>query len=275
MKKLLIGLAVLVVAAGAVWSALWFTGRGQIEDQMELELARLEANGTTVTWQDRTIGGFPFGYEVTASQVAITNRENGILVRIPGVKSQVEASNIDRIETSLSGEIQIDVPITEELRKSDPRLPKIVNIRVNGDDLRVAAEGLTGGELRYAGAARELTLEIDQEDMPNRVNLSASGLDGKLSKTGDKWTFGTQAGQFGFTVDGTDEADRKSEFQIDIDTFSLTMAAEQPGSSDLHEVLFGNAEGSVEIAYSAGAITSRAVPGPTSDRRRFHWRSTW
>lgn len=259
MKKLLIGLAVLVVAAGAVWSALWFTGRGQIEDQMELELARLEANGTTVTWQDRTIGGFPFGYEVVAEQVGITNRENGILVRIPQVVSQADASDIDRVETSLIGEIQIDVPITEELRKSDPRLPRIVNIRMTGDDLRIAIEGLAGNELSYLGKANQLALEIDQEDMPNRVNLSASGLDGKLARADGKWTFGTQAGQFDFSVDGTDETGVKSEFEIGIGTLSLTMAAEQSGPVNLNEIVFGNAEGSIEVAYSAGIITSRAV----------------
>ena len=191
-----------MVVAAAVWSAIWFAGRGQIEDQMELELARLEANGTIVTWQDRNIGGFPFGYEVVADQVAVTNRDNGILVRIPEVVSQAEASDIDRVETRLIGDIQIDIPLSEELRQSDPRLPKVVNIRMTGDDMRIAVEGLAGEELSYIGKANQLALEIDQEDMPNRVDISVSGFDSKLRQADGKWTSGARADQVGFLVDG-------------------------------------------------------------------------
>ncbi len=46
MKKLLIGLVVVAIVAGAAWCGRWYTGRGQVADQMDLELARLEASGT-------------------------------------------------------------------------------------------------------------------------------------------------------------------------------------------------------------------------------------
>lgn len=260
MKKLLIGLAVLVVLAGIVWSGLWYTGRGQIEDQLDLEIARLEANGTSVTWQDRRIDGFPFGYEVVADLVAITNLENGVLVRIPEVVSKADASDIDRIETSLIGEIQIDVPISEEMRESDPRLPRAVNIRMTGDDLRVAIEGLTDPEdQRYIATASELVLTIDQEDMPNGVDLSISGLNSTVTRLADAWTSGTQAGRFRFSVDGEQADGRQSEFEIDIGTLSVTSKADMSRSGDLNEILFGTVDGSVEIAYSMGSITSRAT----------------
>ena len=264
MKKLLIGLLVVVVVAGAALSGLWYAGRGQVSDQIDLELARLEASGTTVTWQDRTIGGFPFGYEVVADRVAITNRENGILVRIPEVVSLADASDIDRIETRLIGEIQIDVPLSEELRKSDPRLPKVINIRMTGEDLSFAVEGLTSGDHRYVASARELALGLDQEDLPNRVDLNISGLSGNIARDAETWTSGTQLGRLGLSVDGTDDEGRESEFELEIGTFSMTTTAELPPSADLNEILFGTEEGSVEIAYSAGSIGSRALSSDSS-----------
>lgn len=264
MKKLLIGLLVVVVVAGAAWSGLWYTGRGEVSDQMDLELARLEASGTTVTWQERKIGGFPFGYEVVADRVAITNRDNGILVRIPQVVSQADASDIDRIETRLVGEIQIDVPLTEELRESDPRLPKVVNFQMTGDGLSFAVEGLTSGDRRYVAAAQELALKLDQEDLPNRVDLKVSGLSGNVARDAETWTSGTQLGQFSLLVDGTDEEGRKSEFELEIGTFSVTTTADLPPSADLKEILFGTEKGSVEIAYSAGTIGSRALTSDSS-----------
>ena len=50
-----------------------------------------------------------------------------------------------------------------------------------------------------------------------------------------------------------------SEFELDVGTFSLTVAVEQAGAANLNEILFEKPEGTVEVAYSAGTIASRAL----------------
>ena len=49
MKKVLIVVVGIAAVGLAIWSGLWFVGRGQIEDRLDLEHARAEARGTTIT----------------------------------------------------------------------------------------------------------------------------------------------------------------------------------------------------------------------------------
>ena len=156
MKKILIIVAGVASVGVALWSGMWFVGRGQIEDQLDLELARAEAQGRTITWESRSIGGFPFGYKMHAENVAVTFRDSGILIRVPEVVSSANASDINRIDTQLLGEILVDIPISEEQRVADPSLPKIAKLKINGDGLIASVEGMAADNRRITVSADEI-----------------------------------------------------------------------------------------------------------------------
>lgn len=67
-RYLAIGAAVLVLLA-AGWGLFWWHGRGQVEQALDAGVERLRQQGWTVTWEDREIGGFPFGYSVRLTRL--------------------------------------------------------------------------------------------------------------------------------------------------------------------------------------------------------------
>ncbi|MEM7179259.1 MAG: DUF2125 domain-containing protein, partial [Pseudomonadota bacterium] len=69
MKKYLIIAGSLIVGAAVIWAILWNAGRQEVVDRMDRELKALAASGTHIEYQDRIIGGFPFGYSVTLKEV--------------------------------------------------------------------------------------------------------------------------------------------------------------------------------------------------------------
>ena len=259
MKKVLIVVVGIAAVGLAIWSGLWFVGRGQIEDRLDLEHARAEARGTTITWESREIGGFPFGYEMQATNVAITNRETGMLLRIPEVVSRSDASDVGRIETRLLGEILIDLPIPEERRVADPRLPRIAKLSLTGEQMLATIEGLSQSDGNITLSAREATLRMDQEDLPGKLDLIVTDFSTAYKQIGDKVTSGTQAATVLFKASGTDKDGLQSSADIGIDAFSLTASLDTPETRNLNDILFGSAAGTLEVVYSTGSIHSEAI----------------
>lgn len=257
-KALLICLAVAVVAV-AVWSGLWFAGQGQIQDRINLEVARAETRGKTITWEALDIGGFPFGYEVTGTNVAFTNAETGLLVRAPKVVSSVDAANVDLVEIRPTGEIRIDLPIPEDTRATDPRLPKSLKLVLVADDLLATLEGFAtqGGRMRIS--APVANVRMDQDDTPTKLDMTITGLQMASLRSGDKLTTSTQADRVAVNLEGEDTNGQASEIETLIETLTLTTAAEWATGSNVNEVLFGAQQGAVDIVYTAGTIATTAT----------------
>ncbi len=266
MKKTLIILVGIAVIGIAIWSSLWFVGRSQIEDRLDLEQARAEAQGTIVTWESRTIGGFPFGYEMQASNVAITTRENGMLVRIPKVISRSDASDAGQIETRLIGDISIDLPLPEVQRAAHPELPKVAKLTLAGDNLLATFDGLGQSDRRVAVTADELSLVMDQEDFDGKLDIGASGLNTVLQTAGSKSTFGIVSDALVFNVLGPDQQDQDVSMEVGIVTLSVTATVDTPQTQNLNEILFGGADGSVELVYSTGSMAAETSVSETTGR---------
>ncbi|MEM7211814.1 MAG: DUF2125 domain-containing protein [Pseudomonadota bacterium] len=259
MKKALVIGGVIAVAAVAVWSALWFAGRGQIEDRLELETARAEARGMTITWGARTIGGFPFGYDIDATEVALIHRESGVLVRIPRLSSRLDASAVQEVETHLIGEITVNLPISERNREADPRLPPVVKLMLDGDALRLVARGVTGTERSLVLLSDEFRMKVEQDDIPNRLSAVISALNATYSDTGGKRVSAVQASSVDFRADGTDAGGQEAEVTVNIAALNLTGTADLPETANLNEVIFGGKPGSVELVYTTGRLDSSAT----------------
>ena len=98
-KLLLIGGGILAVGAIG-WSALWYMGKGEVEQRVDFELAQLEARGWTVTYGNQSISGFPAGYQMDLTDVAATRTINGLLVQFPQLTVAADASAPTRLVVS-------------------------------------------------------------------------------------------------------------------------------------------------------------------------------
>lgn len=257
-KALLIGAAIVILAI-AVWSGLWFAGRGQIEDRMDLELARAEARGTKVVWGARTISGFPFGYDIDARDVAVTHAESGILVRIPQMVSRLDASAIQEVETRLIGDIRIDLPISEQNRAQDPRLPPIVTVNISGKDMRILASGMNEANRSFAVRASQADLKIDQDDLPNKVDMAINDLNATYTDSAPKRLGTLQAAQLALYADGQDTGGQEATIRVDVDALNLTGTTDLPATGNLNEVIFGGKPGTVELVYTTGRLQTLAT----------------
>lgn len=61
----------LLLAAIAAWSGYWVWAKGAATARMDEAVARLGEAGYRIAWEDRTIGGYPFRFNVTLTGVAI------------------------------------------------------------------------------------------------------------------------------------------------------------------------------------------------------------
>lgn len=173
MKKYLkIGGGIAVLAA-AGWSGLWFMGKGEIERRVDLETQQLDARGWTVSWGEQAISGFPIGYQMSLTDVAITNRNNGVLVKLGDVIASADGGNPDRIVTALPPEIEVTVPTRAELLAVNPDLPPSIMISIASQDLKVAAEGLDPLTRTVDLAAQGLSVSVDQDDFDWKIKTAA------------------------------------------------------------------------------------------------------
>lgn len=78
-------LAVAVIAAG--WTALWAYGRNRLIDEIDARLAALAEEGVRIVCPERSVGGFPFRFEVSC-------RDPGVEVAARGFGGSVAALRV-------------------------------------------------------------------------------------------------------------------------------------------------------------------------------------
>ncbi|MEM9060229.1 MAG: DUF2125 domain-containing protein [Pseudomonadota bacterium] len=262
MKKFLFwGVGILALAA-AGWSALWFQGRSELEKRIDLEVSRAEAQGRTITWTDRTINGFPAGYDLILTGVAVTDAETGTLVRIPEVRSRIDASSIVRLDAMLLGEIRIDMPITEETRQTDPRLPPVLKLVGENEGLRLVIEDLSGVTRTGKLVADRSDWRVEQDDFPNRLFLELERVESGLTDRGEMQSSSLVFGRLGLRVEGEDGG-QAARMELDIEDLSLTATSRDVGEGGWEALLRGT-DGMLEVAYQTGQIDALAELAGTS-----------
>ncbi len=82
----------IILAAG--WCVGWFWVRGQAEQQMDAERDRLVAAGYPVSWQTRSIDGFPFRLDLHLTGVSL-GEPSGWALAIPRLEAEAYAYSPD------------------------------------------------------------------------------------------------------------------------------------------------------------------------------------
>ncbi|MGD1923054.1 MAG: DUF2125 domain-containing protein [Paracoccaceae bacterium] len=271
MKKSLIWIGGIVAVAAIGWSALWFLGRSELSKQIDLELARAEAQGQTITWGTREIDGFPMGYDLRLTDVAVTDQESGILLQIPEVRSRLHAASIERIEADVLGKIRITAPIAEETRQTDPRLPQVINLVGENDGLRLSVEIIAGARRDFRVTAERSVWRVDQEDFPNRIVLQADGVESRQTVRGSDRVANIALDRLKLEVDG-DADGQAARVEYAVEDLSITTTTTATTLDELLTIVVGG-EGSAELVYQSGRIDALAETGDPagSDRDRFSY----
>src|SRR5437763_244102 len=62
---------VLLLAAGAAWSVLWFWAREEAKTRMDASVRDLARAGYQIGWKSRSVGGYPFRMDVTLTDASV------------------------------------------------------------------------------------------------------------------------------------------------------------------------------------------------------------
>ncbi|MEL6768503.1 MAG: DUF2125 domain-containing protein, partial [Pseudomonadota bacterium] len=219
MKRIaLIALGV-VVAVGGGWSALWYLGRSEVSDRLALEVERLSARGIEVAWAEEEIGGFPEGYEVTLTDVALTAEGAGMALAIPRVVATVDAAAPDSIAVVLPPEMALTLSAAgEEPRQidieSEALLLTLAEPSAGARDVRLTAasllgveaaedkpsdaEGVRGVAVELAGLDATLAIEPPGDDAVAVLTANAERIESIVTGGGRR---GELLSPFTYTVD--------------------------------------------------------------------------
>ncbi|MEO1492947.1 MAG: DUF2125 domain-containing protein [Pseudomonadota bacterium] len=269
MKKLMtIGAGVIALGA-AGWAGLWFLGKGEVERRVELELARLQSQGWTITEEAREVEGFPFGYAVNFTNFAAVDAETGVLVRLPQVTVSAEPTAPDQLRFDLPETFQIDVPVPEERRKQDVTLPKILQMKGEARDFAVIASGAPGQGRTIDALAAELKIALDQADFPGAVWITIDGLDGGMTDQAGADTAVSRIKADTLQVrvedEGSGEGGKTSTAAFRYEAISMTASTDLSTPEALYEAIYGGADGQLDGAFQTGAIHTTMTAGSAED----------
>lgn len=261
MKRIALIIGAVVVLAAAGWSALWFTGRSQIEARLDQEIARLNAEGFEIQHGERQIGGFPTGYEVTYRDVSITDPVGGVRYELPTLTGVATADDPDRVAFHFPPEFRIAIRFGETMREQYDELPEELGIEVEATNLVVETTGPSGSALEFDARADALLIISADEQTPLALAVELVGVEGALTVPRDP-DLGTVSGRT--TFDGLDYA---ISF-VDPDgarttTEGISEDVSLSGSSSLRtpeqwQALFaGGKTGEAEFTYQAGETVSQ------------------
>lgn len=85
---------VLLLIVAVIWSFAWFWLRGQAREEMDAGAAELRAAGYTVSWSERTFGGYPFRLDANLTNFRI-GEPSGWAIEAPSVRSEAFVYALD------------------------------------------------------------------------------------------------------------------------------------------------------------------------------------
>ena len=118
MRRFTVILAVLCVAAGALWYAVWTHIAGRIDNIVANTIADATGQGIALSCKDQEIGGFPLRFDVICGKVDAADAASGIQAAMAGL----------RTATPVYWPWQSSANLASPLRLAGGSLPAPVNV---------------------------------------------------------------------------------------------------------------------------------------------------
>ena len=177
MKKIVLAIAGVGVLAAAGWSALWFTGRGQIEARLDTEIQAFAARGVEIGHASRQIDGFPFAYKVRHEGVTIRDTTQGYAYTLPHLTTEVTADDIDRLVTTLPETFTIELSLPSESDSGEDGTGQTLRVEVEAENMVIVSDGQTGDAQEIKVTAERLLAVSADEDQGASFAVDFTGSD--------------------------------------------------------------------------------------------------
>ncbi|MEM1382691.1 MAG: DUF2125 domain-containing protein [Pseudomonadota bacterium] len=120
------------VALVLVWTGVWFAGRGEVNDRLDAELDMLRSVGLEISYDDRSVGGFPTGYRIDFDNLVLTDSYRGISYRAPTLSAEIDPTAPDRLT----------VRLPDRMTASVARAPQVDGTPTPPAEITIAAENM-------------------------------------------------------------------------------------------------------------------------------------
>ncbi|MEM6680544.1 MAG: DUF2125 domain-containing protein, partial [Pseudomonadota bacterium] len=219
MKRIALITALILVAGAALWSGLWFAGRGSLEARLDLEADRLAQAGIAITWEGAETGGYPAGYELALSGIDIETTE--FAARLPRLDIAIGAEDPDSLavvfprsftlrvkgETERLFEIEADaLTATVSEAGGNPAVDlaaiSVLAVHKPVQDASEASATVIPGLEGLAGELVSLKGRLMTEGPEARLSLSAERLETVITGEGQR---GPAEDRFRYTIDAIAE----------------------------------------------------------------------
>lgn len=108
MRKILLIVGGLVVVAAVGVSAVWYVGEPEARARFESALQRVTgAGGLETEFADVSMGGFPFAYEATFSDLTMRNLERGYEIALPELRGRVSPASPNSVRLTFPEQFTI------------------------------------------------------------------------------------------------------------------------------------------------------------------------
>jgi hypothetical protein len=260
---------ILAVLLTAGWSFFWWLGRDVLARAVDAEVARLEAEGWEVSWAERRIGGFPFGYAMRLTELSAVEPASGFAVRLPEATLETEG---DGVLIRLPATFAADLPLPAGA-VSGSGAPVVAETTADARGLVVRLAAASAG-------AHARTVDLDAESLIWNIALpgseraqtvSVEDLDAGMVSDAGGIRFRLQAPRYG--VDARLTEGGPVETTASYQAFALTGSTRLVSLEALTEMLYAGAPGQAELALQAGPAEGRVVGGSGEQRGTLDWRS--
>ena len=169
--------AALLVLLGAAWSIGWLVLRGRAEAELDQILAREAAAGRTWTCPDRSLGGYPFRFEVVCPSLAFERAD--FAARLGRVVAVAEVYRPTHVILEVRGPLSVSRgPVTAGADWG--LLQASVQVAVEGgrgrlDRLSVVADDLRGQADAGAGSVALAARHVEFHTRPDPARFAGEG----------------------------------------------------------------------------------------------------
>lgn len=266
MKKYLIIIGSLVAGALIIWAILWNAGREEIVDRMDREIKALAQMGTEVEYQERIIGGFPFGYSVTLKEVIVEIPSAQSTYFLPKIVTSADISDLDRLTTVLPDKIKLEVLPPEDPTDRDGELPDPVNIDFETINAQVVVDGLPSSRRSVITTADSLLLVFSDADTGSHIAVEFQGLESTaklpLQIGGQPVTSTGTIDLLDFVVKGVAETGAAVTVEGQIDNITMAGSSDLRSADDFEAMMDGTLSGKISGAFTSGkSVTHMASAG--------------
>lgn len=261
MRKALRWTVRIAVVGALGWSALWYAGRHQLDSMIDDSIAMLGAQGLSVEYAAKKIGGYPFGFTTKFQDVTLRDTASGLVTVLPTLEGAADVTAPTRLVARMPERFEVALPVPPEIRARDPRLPETFDFEIESEGLVMTGEGLPGMAQRLTARAERMLIIHAGPDKALNLALEVEGLDANAKRPAaaeaGPATSTVRLAAFDLLMVMPKPGGGATNFDATGRNFALSGETDLFDPRALGALLAGGPRGRAEMALSAGPVDAR------------------